>query len=122
MHSKPSRTYRLARLPNIAAVLSIVACYGTLAAVSILGVFGVTLNIHEGAWAGVITLFGWLVPLGMIFNARSSRAIGPLLTASGGAVLITWVMFMTFNRVVEILGFVALLSAIVWDRRLRRAT
>ena len=107
-------------LPGFAAVLSIVACYGTLAFASILSLLGISINIHEGAWAGAITLFAWLAIVGVAINFRRYNTVGPLIIATAGAVLITWVMFMSFSRSLEILGFVLLITAAFWDRTVRR--
>jgi hypothetical protein len=111
---------KLGRLSGFATVLSIVACYGTLAFVSILSLMGITVNIHEGVWAGAITLFAWLAFAGVAINFRRYHALGPLIIAAAGAVLITWVMFISFSRPLEILGFVLLITAALWERRVKR--
>jgi hypothetical protein len=108
------------RLTSLATVISILACYGTLAFVSLLSLFGLSLNIHEGAWAGVITLFAWLAFIAVAINFRRYRALGPLLLGAAGAVLITWVMFVSFNRIIEIAGFAGLITAALWERRLKK--
>jgi hypothetical protein len=108
------------RLTSLATVISILACYGTLAFVSLLSLFGLSLNIHEGAWAGVITLFAWLAFIAVAINFRRYRAPGPLLLGAAGAVLITWVMFVSFNRILEIAGFAGLVTAALWERRLKK--
>jgi hypothetical protein len=108
------------RLAGLATVISILACYGTLAFVSLLSLFGLSLNIQEGAWAGVITLFAWLAFIGVAINFRRYRALGPLLIGAAGAVLITWVMYVSFNRILEIAGFAGLITAILWERRLKK--
>jgi len=110
------------RLTGLATVLSILACYGTLAFVSIMSIFGVTININSGVWAGVITLFAWLVVLSTAMNYRNLRAIGPLILAVVGAAVITYVMFITFHRLLEITGFTAIIAASVWERRVKRCT
>jgi hypothetical protein len=112
---------KMSRLAGLATIISILACYGTLAFVSLLSIFGLSLNIHEGAWAGVITLFAWLAFMGVAVNFRCYRALGPLLLGAAGAVLITWVMFVSFNRFLEIAGFAGLISASLLERRLRKS-
>ena len=106
------------RLARVAAVISILACYGTLPLVSLLSLLGLSLNVHEGVWAGVISLFAWLAFIGLVVNFRRYRALGPLLLGATGAGLITWVMFISFNRVVEIAGFAGLITASLLERRL----
>jgi hypothetical protein len=44
-------------LPDVATVGSILACYGTLAILGLLSLMGVSIALHEGAWAGVISAF-----------------------------------------------------------------
>lgn len=120
MNSDVTDTPKLGRLSGFATGLSIVACYGTLMFVSILSLMGITVNIHEGAWAGAITLFAWLAFAGVAINFRRYHVLGPLVMASAGAVLITWVMFISFSRPLEILGFMLLITAALWERHLRR--
>jgi hypothetical protein len=110
----------LSRFTGLAAILSILACYGTLAFVTIMSIFGVTIKIHGGVWAGVITLFAWLVVLSIAINYRYLRANGPLMLAVVGAAIITVVMFVTFNRFLEITGFAALIASSLWERRVKR--
>lgn len=107
-------------LAGAATVCSIVACYGTLAVVGVLSVMGVGIALHEGAWAGVISLFAVIAAAGIAFGYRRHRVIGPLVLAIVGAVLVLWVMFGSFNRVLEIAGFAALVAATVWDWRAKK--
>jgi hypothetical protein len=120
MSSNATDASKLGRLSGLATVLSIVACYGTLAFVSILSLMGLAVNIHEGAWAGAITLFAWLAFAGVAINFRRYHKLGPLIIAAAGALLITWVMFFSFNRILEIVGFVGLITSVLWERRVRR--
>ena len=106
--------------PGLAAFLAIVACYGTLGLVAGLSLLGVTLDIPQGPWAGAITLFAWLALGGVLVSFRRHRGIGPVILAAAGVVLITWVMFVSFSRALELLGFASLISAALWDRRCQR--
>ncbi len=108
-------------LPGVATVCSIVACYGTLAVVGALSVMGVGIVLHEGAWAGVISVFAVIAAAGIAFGYRRHRAIGPLILAIAGAALVLWVMFGSFNRVLEIAGFAALVAATAWDWRVNKS-
>lgn len=111
---------KLGRLPQVATILSILACYGTLLTVSVLSLLGVTLVVHKGAWAGLITFFAWLALAGVAINFRRYRVVGPLIVAAVGSVFITWVMFVSFNRIMELIGFAGLITATVWDIRIKR--
>ena len=81
----------------------------------------VSIVLHEGAWASVISAFAVLAAIGIMLHYRRDRAIGPVILAIGGAGLVLWVMFVDYNRLVEILGFVGLISATLWNWRLKRA-
>jgi hypothetical protein len=102
---------------GILAGLSILACYGTLALVAILGLIGIPLNIHEGLWASVIVVLAWATVVGVAFECRQLRAKWSLLVAILGALLITAVMFIAYSRMVEIFGFALILIAVIWNRR-----
>ena len=122
MNTESTIAHRLNRFTSMSTLLSILACYGTLAFVSILSVLGITVDIHAGAWAGVITLFAWLAVAGVASGFRSHHTPGPLLIAAVGALLITFTMFVYFNRFIEIAGFAGLIVAALWDRHLKFPT
>jgi len=107
---------RVGTVSGILAGLSILTCYGTLALVALLGLIGIQLNIHEGVWAAVIVVLAWAATIGIGLEFRRIRANGPLVLAILGASLITAVMFISYNRIVEIIGFTLILSAVFWNR------
>ena len=111
---------RLGRYSGVAVVLSIVACYGTLALVAILSLAGVTMSVHEGAWAAVIVVLAWIAVLAMGVNIRSIGSFGPFVIADIGALLVSWVMIVDYSRVLEVVGFALLIVAALRDRQLRR--
>lgn len=113
-------TGKLDRLAGIAAALSIAACYGTLVVVGALSLLGVSLSINTGLWAGAIVLFAVLAAAGVALGYRRHHRAGPLVAAVAGAALIAWVMFGSFDRLLEVGGFVALVAAAIWDWRLKR--
>jgi hypothetical protein len=102
---------------GVLAGLSILTCYGTLALVALLGLIGIQLDIHEGIWATVIVVLAWAAVAGIAREYLSLGAKGPLVLAILGALLITAVMFVTYNRIVEISGFALLMTAVIWNRR-----
>jgi hypothetical protein len=122
MITESSAAPKISRFTGLSAVLSIIACYGTLAFVSVLSFLGITINIHTGLWAGIITLFAWLAVAGVVGSFRQNHAAGPLILAAVGAVLVTWAMFVSFNRIVEIAGFSGLIIAALWERSLKFPT
>ena len=48
--------HRFDWLAGVATLLAILACYGTIVLIGALSLLGMTLAIHEGAWAGVVSL------------------------------------------------------------------
>ena len=103
-------------------LFAVVACYGTVAMVSLLSLAGITVNIHEGAWATVIVVFAWIAVLAMGVNMRRHRGFGPFIMSDVGAILISWVMFVDYSRIMELTGFVLLIVAAFWDRQRRMRT
>ena len=122
MNTESTTVPRISRFAGLSTFLSLLACYGTLAFVSILSFVGITVSIHTGVWAGVITFFAWFAVAGVAGNFKRHRSVGPLIVAAIGAALITWAMFVSFNRVVEIAGFSGLIYAALWERYLKFPT
>ena len=120
MDQQSSPLQRLGRYSGIAVVLSVVACYGTLALVAVLSLAGVTMSVHEGAWAAVIVVLTWIAVLAMGVNIRSIGSFGPFVLADIGALLVSWVMIVDYSRVLEVVGFALLIVAALRDRQLRR--
>ena len=120
MDQQFSPLQRLGRYSGIAVVLSVVACYGTLALVAVLSLAGVTMSVHEGAWAAVIVVLAWTAVLAMGVNIPRHRSFGPFVLSGIGALLVSWVMIVDYSRVLEVSGFALLIVAALWDRQLRR--
>jgi FtsH-binding integral membrane protein len=120
MDQQSSPLQRLGRYSGIAVVLSVVACYGTLALVAVLSLAGVTISIHEGAWAAVIVVFAWTAVLAMGVNIQRHRSFAPFVLSNIGALLVSWVMIVDYSRVLEVTGFALLIVAALWDHQLRR--
>ncbi len=120
MAEETRKAGKLEWLAGTAALLSIVACYGTLFTISVLSALGISLVVNEGAWAGAIALFAVLAVLGVVLGYRRHHTLAPLLLAAIGAAIILWVMFGSFNRILELGGFAALIVGAIWDWRLKR--
>ena len=102
-------------------ILALLSCYGTLAVLALLSMLGITLAIREDIWLGIIMLFVTLSACIVALGVKQHHAIGPLVPAVIGVVLIAYVMFHTYYLVLEICGFILLGIAVLWDYRLRRA-
>jgi len=120
MAERSNATPRFGWLAGAGTVLAIAACYGTMATIGVLSLLGVTLAINKGVWAGAISLFALLALFGVLLSYRQHRVRGPLTIAAVGTVLVLWAMFGSYNRIVEIVGFSGLITAAIWDWRLKK--
>lgn len=107
-------------LASVATVLSIAACYGTLAVVAALGAMGIALAVNDTLWAGAIVMFAMLAVVGIALGLQAHHRPLPLLLSIIGAGAITYTMYVNYDRTVELAGFAVLCGAAVWDWRLRR--
>lgn len=98
-------------------ILSLVACYGTLATTAALGALGVTLAVNDAVWAGVIVVFAWLTLPGLWFRGRRHGLLWPIILASLGATMITFAMVVTYVRFIEFAGFALLCNGVYGDWR-----
>lgn len=103
--------------PRAATALALLSCYGTTVLIGLLSLVGVTLAINEGVWAGAIAIFAALATLAIAASCRRHRVVGPTAIAALGLGLILWVMFGSYSRVIELVGFVLLVAATLWDWR-----
>ena len=102
-----------------ALLLSLLACYGTLAAVAALAALGVTLVVNPGIWAGAIVLFAVIATVIVGLGIRRHGSVAPLVPALAGTALLAYVMFVSFDRAFELIAFALLAGAVYWDYRLR---
>jgi arsenite methyltransferase len=107
-------------LATLATAFSLIACYGTLAAVALLGVLGVTISLNESIWAGAIVLFAGLAFVALVIRWRSHRRSAPVLLAGIGLLLIAYTMLVSYERTIELVGFVFLCAGTVVDWRTGR--
>jgi len=120
MPDNSEATPSLGWLAGTGVILSLVACYGTLATVGLLSLLGVTLVINSTVWASAISLFALLAVVGVLVSYRRHHMVAPPVIAIIGAALIIWAMFVSFNRVIELTGFAGLLVAAIWDWRAKK--
>lgn len=104
----------------IALALAVLACYGTLLAVSVLSLLGLTIAVDDGLWAGTIFLFAALAALAVAAGVRKHHSPGALAVALLGVGLTGYALFARYDRLIELVGFVLLGAAIFWDFALRR--
>lgn len=100
--------------------LALLACYGSLAAIGLLAVLGVSLALNDALWAGTIAAFTILAGGAVAAGSWRSRAAGPGLLAIGGTALVLYALYVDYRLLVELSGFVLLAGAVAWDLRRRR--
>jgi hypothetical protein len=104
----------------VATGASMVACYGVLALVGVLGLIGMTVPVNPVLWTAALIALLLLALLGLALNARAHRRADPLLIGIGGALLVGYALIGRYDWRLEAVGFVALLGAALWDRRIYR--
>lgn len=104
--------------PFAGVVLAILSCYGTIAVVSVLALFGMTVTINGTAWSLAIVAFAALAVIGLTRHYGRHRHVGPLVLGASGLLALTWVMFGTHNKVLELAAFAALFIAAIFDHRI----
>mgnify|MGYP000191628165 CR=1 FL=1 len=108
-------------LAPAATLLSLVACYGTLAAVAVLGALGIGIALNETVWAGAIVFFAVLAELVLLVRWRRHRRPLPVSLAGLGVVIIVLTMFASYHLVAEIAGFLFLCAGTFLDWRVPRS-
>jgi len=122
---------RSSYLAGVGVVLSMLACYGTILLIAILSLIGFTVAVNVHLWAAAIVLFAALALIGVALGYRRHRNVGPPVAAALGALLIVLSQYATGflsgtaglnSRVVEMLGFAALLLGAIWDWKKTRSS
>jgi len=108
------------RLAAVATACSLLACYGTLAVIALLGVLGVTIVLNEALWAGAIVLFAALAFVGLLVRWRQHRDAVPIALAGIGFLLIAFAMVISYEQVIEFAGFAFLCAGTFVDWRIGR--
>ncbi len=117
---KAQSSNRFSWLSSTTSLLAVGTCYGTMAAVALLSVVGVSVQINEGVFIKVITGLLAVAIFGTAFTFRRHRNPGPLLLSIAAAGLLLWVFYGSYNFALEFVGFVALVVASIWDFRAKR--
>ena len=113
---------RFGWVAGAATALSLVACYGTLAVIGLLGVLGIAIALDQALWAGAIVAFAVLAVGGLGLGLMRHRRPWPILIGGLGAVDLGYTMYVQYGRLTEVAGFALLCLAAYWDWRLRRVS
>lgn len=109
-------------LAPVATALSLVACYGTLAAAALLAAAGIQFGISNTLWAGSVVLFALTAVAGLALGARRHGSLWPLAIGIAGAAAVAFTMIITYDRLIEVGGFLLLGLAAAADWRKCRST
>lgn len=104
----------------VATALSLIACYGTIAAIALLGALGVTIALNEAAWAGAIVVFAGLAAAAIFMRWRKHRQHLSLVLAAVGFFLIAYAMYVSYSPIIELAGFGFLCAGTFIDWRTGR--
>ena len=100
---------------GVAALLTFIACNGLFLVTALLALFGITLGINPHVQAILISLFAILTSILIYKGFRRHRKIGPLLLAGIGAVVIILTMYISYSKLIESAGLLALVVAAGWS-------
>ncbi|WP_104018573.1 MerC domain-containing protein [Roseovarius nitratireducens] len=103
-----SDTQNRSWMAALATGLSLIACYGTLAAIVVLGALGVGIALNETVWAGAIVLFAALAVAALALRWRRHGRGVPVLLGGAGLALIVFAMNVSYSLPAELGGFVLL--------------
>jgi len=112
--------YKLSSLGSVTSLLAVATCYGTLAAISLLSLIGVSVDIDEAILVKLITGLLIVALSGMLYSWRSHRHPGPLLLSLSAAALLFWVFYGSYSKSLELTGFALLVIASLWDFRAKK--
>jgi len=115
--SKPAR---FGWLGTATSLLAVGACYGTLGAVALLSLLGVSVDIDEALLVKWVTGLLILALAGMVYSYRIHRHPGPLLLSLAAAALLFWVFYGSYSQALELTGFGLLVVASIWDFRAKK--
>lgn len=107
-------------LGSVASLLAVLTCCGPLVIVALLGVIGVHVTIEESTLVRYITPLLVLALLGMGYSFWVYRKAGPPLLGSCSIFLLGLAFYTVHSETLEIVGFVGLIGASIWDVRVKK--
>jgi arsenite methyltransferase len=102
-------------LGSLALALSVLACYGALAATVLLSLVGITLAINPALWAGTIVTLGALATAAVAVGVRKHSAYAPLGFALAGSATLAYVQFVDYKVGLELIAFGLLTAGVALD-------
>jgi O-antigen/teichoic acid export membrane protein len=112
---KSNSDHKFAFYSGVTALLAFIACNGLFFIAALLALFGITLDINPHVQAILISLFAILTS-GLIYKGfMQHHKIGPLLLAGIGALVIILTMYISYSKLIESAGLLALVVAAGWN-------
>ena len=112
---KSNSTPKFAFYSGVAALLTFIACNGLILVTGLLALFGITLGINPHVQAILISLFAILTSVLIYKGFMRHHNIGPLLLAGIGALVIILTMYISYSKLIESAGLLALVVAAGWN-------
>lgn len=100
---------------GVAALLAFIACNGLILVTAILAIFGIALSINPHVQAVLISLFAILTSVLIYKGFKQHHKIGPLLLGGIGALVIILTMYISYSKLIESAGLLALVVAAGWN-------
>ena len=100
---------------GVAALLAFIACNGLILVTAILAIFGIALSINPHVQAVLISLFAILTAVLIYKGFKQHHKVGPLLLGCSGALVIIATMYVSYSKIIESVGLLALVVAAGWN-------
>ena len=115
-----SREIRDGWFAPAATALALLACYGTLVTIALLGLLGVSIALNETVWGLAIVGLSGLTLLALLNRLRRHGRRAPVVMAVPGFLLIGFAMLISYDRLAELAGFGFLCAGAILDWRIVR--
>ncbi len=102
----------------LALAVSLAVCYGTLGLIAVLSTFGFALLPDQATVEFVAVALAVIATASVSDGARRHGGLRPLLLVVAGAALLSTLMIVGMNRLLELIAFALLIAAVSLDCRL----
>jgi len=99
----------------VAALLAFIACNGLILVTALLALSGIALDINPHLQAVLISLFAILTSVLIYKGFKQHHKLGPLLLGCIGALVIVLTMYVSYSKLIESAGLLALVVAAGWN-------
>lgn len=104
----------------VALGLSMLACFGTLAAIALLSLAGIAVAVSPVLWAGTIVVLAALAAIAVAASVRRHGTYAALGLAVAGVAVLAYVQFVDYSVPVELAAFGLLAAGVALDFLRRR--